>query len=131
MNQREALLEALYDLKHDLGKYIRLPVTLLPKDAAREDLVHQTRKAVFETRQGPDGVLSAEEVFKRFAAEWDAVARAFNGYGTVREALARAVLWGERVADPTARWERDDLVRDLSRVGAAIQAWIQEVSGGD
>jgi len=38
MTITEAILEQLDDLQHDLGKYIVLPVTLLPRDADQDEL---------------------------------------------------------------------------------------------
>ena len=54
--KREALVEALYDLKHDLGKYIRLPVAMLPSDATEGEVASAVMQGVERTRSGPRGV---------------------------------------------------------------------------
>ena len=44
------MLDALYDLKHDLGKYIRMPVAMLPADAPVQELREALHAAIFATR---------------------------------------------------------------------------------
>jgi hypothetical protein len=42
---KEELLEALSDLKHDLGKYIKLPVTMLPREADPSEVALEVKRA--------------------------------------------------------------------------------------
>lgn len=131
MNHAEDLLDALYDLKHDLGKYIRMPVLMLPKDADPEVVAAEVERAIDRTRKGPTGVRSAMEIYRAFTAEWESVASAFKEYRALENAVERAVAWRRKVKSPDTSWTRAELERDLTQVGETILALIREVEGGE
>jgi hypothetical protein len=126
-DEKEDLLEALSDLKHDLGKYIKLPVTMLPGDADSAEVARQVKQAIQRTRRGPEGDRPAADIFGAFTAEWDEVIRAFRGYRTLCRALARAISWSTRVDEGPQTWSRKDVEADLKMVGETIQALMQEI----
>ncbi len=120
---REDLLEALYDLKHDLGKYIRLPVAMLPPNASPTDLRQALARGLFETRKGPAGVLSAGQIFAAFTGEYGRNCEQFSAY----ERLTRAVDRALALNDCTDAMERGEIMHALGNVSAAIQTLIEEV----
>jgi hypothetical protein len=126
---KDELLEALYDLKHDLGKYIRLPVAMLPVNVEIDEVISAAKMAIERTRRGPGGDISAAALWERFVSEWHEVAEAFNTYQPLGQAVSRAVSWSARVEHRKESWEREALERDLSAVGEAIQSLIEEVRG--
>ncbi len=124
---RKELLEALYDLKHDLGKYIRLPVAMLSREASPNDLDRALSRALFETRKGPAGVLSAEQIFTAFADEWGPSCAQFSAYGIITRAVDRALA----LRNTVETMEHVEIMNVLGDVGAAIQLLIQEVERDD
>jgi len=124
------LLEALHDLKHDLGKYIRLPVSLLPHDASADEIRDAVVCAIDETRKGPRGVVSAKELWSAFVRECGDGCASFPTYERLGPAVERAASLRERIDMPEERVERSEIERYLGEVRAAIQALIEEVENG-
>jgi len=58
-------LEVLEDLHHDLGKYICFESRFVEENASNVELRTALCTDVFETRRGPDGVLTAWQVWER------------------------------------------------------------------
>src|SRR5258705_320194 len=67
--EREALLDRVLDLQHDLGKYLRLPLRMLPGDAPANEVHAALREALLETRRAGAGVKSARSLWEAFAGE--------------------------------------------------------------
>jgi hypothetical protein len=63
---REDLIELLRDLRHDLGKYIRLPLAMLPREAGDEEVRSALRQALQATRRGPAGDVPARAIWQQF-----------------------------------------------------------------
>jgi hypothetical protein len=127
---RDDVLDALLDLKHDLGKYIRLPVAMLPAAASAEDLREALETALLRTRSGPAGTRTAEDLWNAFTDEAGA---AIDGYETaagLRQVVGRALAWRARLESGEAL-DRQRVQSDVSAVGEAIQRLIEEVHGGD
>lgn len=120
------LVDALMDLQHDLGKYVWLPLAMLPADAGPAAVRAAAADALLRTRRGPGGVTSAAEIWAAFTEEVGEALDDAPGFEAVRATVARALAHVERieVADPAI------LRRDLQAVGPAIRAALREVHGG-
>jgi len=128
--QMEALEECLFDLKHDLGKYVKLPLGMLPKDAPWDQVVAQVRLAVYETRKGPRGVISAADLFSAFADEWRATLSGTPSFQGLERAVHEACALPDRVAKGQGAISRDEAERMLGAVSVSIQALMDEVLHG-
>jgi hypothetical protein len=65
-NEENETLELLYDLKHDLGKYVQLPFMMLPQDAEEYDIRDALRVGLFETRSVNNQVKTAKDIWHFF-----------------------------------------------------------------
>jgi len=122
---RDDLIDALLDLKHDLGKYIRLPVAMLPPNAAPDELRSAIDDALERTRRGPAGTRSAREIWRAFLDEAGAALERTAGLDPLTDAVERALALGATEA-PLARAVTE---ATLGAVGERIQQLIQEVTG--
>ncbi len=121
---RDDLLDALFDLEHDLGKYLRLPLAMLPADAGPGEVRAAAEDALLRTRRGPTGTTPAAEIWAAFQAEVSGglTGPAFTALrGVVDQALSHAQHLGG--ADP------DVLRTDLGAVAPAIRAVVAELRG--
>ena len=121
------IVDAILDVKHDLGKYIRMPIAMLPEDATdtavRDALLHALRR----TRVGSRGVRSARSIWDDFAAEVAPMLGGEPAFVALTEAVARALAWEERAAGD-APIDRGSLEADFAAVGARIRELLNEVS---
>jgi len=125
----DASLDLLLDLKHDLGKYLVLPLALLPKDAAPSAVREALSRALRETRKGPGGAQSARELWRGFESELTAAVADSPALAALRAAVDRALAW-ERALDGAEPLDRGAAERDLRAVQGAISALIDEVQHG-
>jgi hypothetical protein len=128
---RDDVLDALLDLKHDLGKYIRMPVAMLPREASNDDLREALETALLRTRSGPGGSRTAADLWKAFTEE---VGGAIDGYEStpgLRAAVDRALEWRAALERNEGAIDRGQVEADTGAVGEAIQRLIEEVHGGD
>lgn len=126
-NKKEEWLDCLWELEHDLGKYLNLPVTWLPKDAAPREVQEAVRRALLETRSSPRGVRSAREIWGGFARECEELLKtASQGEALVR-AVEKALAWQDKLQAAAAH--RDAVTADFAGVAEAIRALIEEVGG--
>ena len=121
---REEMLDVLMDLKHDLGKYIRMPLAMLPAGAGNEEVADAVRRGLLETRKGPAGTRSARDLWAACEEESVEELRALPGWGILESAVAKALAWESRLDGGLPRVEVD---RDLAAVGDAIQAVTEEL----
>lgn len=128
---RDDVLDALLDLKHDLGKYIRLPVAMLPADAGDADLRQALETALNRTRSGPEGVRSAAELWDGFVEEVGAALDGYSSAAELRRAVEQALAWRAALGDPDAAVDRQAVEADLGAVGVGIQRLIEEVHVAD
>ena len=126
----EALEESLYDLQHDLGKYVRLPVSMLPKDAPWETVVEQAIAAVERTRKGPSGVVSAKMLLDRFAADWEEKLASVSLYQSVKSAVAETAVLVGRIREGDSSPDRAEVEAVLGAVSEAIGRLMDEVLNG-
>lgn len=126
--EREDLLDALLDLDHDLGKHIRLPVSMLPADASQLELREALATALLRTRRGPRGTSGARGIWREFEREAGGALAGLEGAESLRAALEKALAW-EDALKKDERIDRGALERDLAEVRERIRDLIEEVSG--
>jgi hypothetical protein len=129
MSRDPALRELLEDLRHDLVKYVRLPLRMLPGDAEPDAVRGALECALLRTRESPQQVLSAREIYARVkpallsAAPDAARLQAFDA------ALTRVLAWEAALAGSRAL-DRSQLEADLAALASTLDAWLAEVSRG-
>jgi len=122
------LLDALADLQHDLGKYILLPISMLPGDATDDDVRDALRVALRETRTAPGGTRSAAEIWRGFLAEVGDALEEIPAWTDLTRAVDQALAW-EPSIDGNAVLDRRAIQQDLhavSRVTRRITEQLQE-----
>jgi hypothetical protein len=121
------IVDAMLDVKHDLGKYIRMPIAMLPADAPDALVRAALLQALQRTRSGPRGVRSARFIWDAFCAEAAEVLKEEPAFAALTEAVARALAWEDRAAaaEPI---DRSSVEADFAAVGARIQELLDEVS---
>jgi len=124
--QPGALLDALYDLQHDLGKHLRMPLAFLPVDAPPDQVREALQRALSNTRSSSAGTLSAREIWRRFVDGLSAEERTVPPFNKLRQAVERALAWEERLQGARPL-DRAAAQRDLDAVGGAIRAFIDTV----
>lgn len=126
------LLEALLDLKHDLGKHLLLPLALLPRSADARTVRQAALQALTRTRRGRCGDCSARQLWARFLSETENARGPWN-HNPAFEALDRAVQcalsWEERLAtqdsgSASVCCPRTTITDDFRRVSETIAALI-------
>ena len=122
---RETVLDLLFDLQHDLGKYLRLPVAMLPAEAAPADLRAALAEALLRTRIGPSGTRSARGVWTAFLA--DLADRPGLDLEALRTSVETALAWETALEADRPLPSRSEILADLDGVTAAIRALIMEV----
>ncbi|MCU0663006.1 MAG: hypothetical protein MUC50_11855 [Myxococcota bacterium] len=128
---KEDLLDALAELKHDLGKYILLPVSFLPEDASQSEVRAALETALMRTRVTPrGGVRGAEDLWSAFSEECRESLGPLQSFEELQAVVVRALSWAERLTNPVSSLDRAALQADLAEVSAAIARVIEEVEGG-
>ena len=120
------LLDALADLQHDLGKYIAMPVTMLPADATDADLRDAVRGALRETRIGPNGTRSAQSIWDGFQAEVGDTIDGTPGWDLLINAVAKALAWDSRLVG-NAPLDRSAVTGDLRAVSMRIRGLMEQL----
>jgi hypothetical protein len=110
-----ALREALSDLQHDLGKYLRLPLVLLPHDADDAAVREAVATALLRTKRSARATKTARAIWADFVAE--------NGdrWPALRAAVERALAW-EAAIEGAGPIDRAAAERDLGAVGEVLRA---------
>jgi hypothetical protein len=124
---RDDLLDMLLDLKHDLGKYIALPLSLLKKDADPGEVRKALEVALRQTRKGPKGVKSARDIWNTFLDEAQIPLSGYRAFPPLKKSVMVALSW-ESVLKGKSIIPRESVERDLRAVKTAIQGLINEVS---
>lgn len=127
---REDLLDALAELKHDLGKYIFLPIAFLPDEANDEDVRSALETALLRTRVTPRGVRSASDIWNSFTAECRESLATVQSFEELQRVVVRALLWNEQLCSCNQILDRDRLRADLGDVSPAIALVMEEVERG-
>jgi len=122
-------MERLLDLAHDLGKYLRLPLTMLPPSADQAQLRTALQMALLQTRRKQGQSVSARELWGGFRQE---LAPAFEGqpaFVALEAAVARALAWEDALSGARPL-DRAAAERDLRAVGDAIERLIEAAPRG-
>jgi hypothetical protein len=122
--EREAALDVLYDLQHDLGKHALLPLAMLPAEADDDAVRAALRTALRETRRGPSGVRSAAAIWADAADELSPVAPDVRA--RLRPAVESALRWEAAIDAPEAP-DRAGARAAVERMRDAIRAEIAAV----
>jgi len=121
------IVDAILDVKHDLGKYIRMPIAMLPEDATDTAVREALLQALRRTRVGPRGVRSARSIWDDFEAEVAPSLGKEPTFVALADAVARALAWEERAVG-AAPIDLRSLEAEFAAVGARIQELLNEVS---
>ena len=122
------LIDALMDLKHDLGKYIRIPFSMLPQTASAREVESALETALRRTRSGPSGVRSAKEIWDVFAEEAGDALESKKEYGALARAVAKALSHEAALCGSVPMPDRETLEADMTDVGKCIQELVEEVA---
>lgn len=125
-SSRDELLDALFDLQHDLGKYLLLPIAWLPADASHEEIREAALKALLKTREMPSGDRSAEELWRAFLAEVGATLEGLDAWPQLVAAMDRARKWQETLETSDAPPDRAMITADYKLVAESIRTLIEE-----
>ena len=113
----EDAVDILLDLKHDLGKYLLLPLRMLPADASDEAFREALRRALFETRKQGTTVRSGADIWEEFRREL--VPFSSTGwYLRLSRDVAAALALADRIPDPALH--RPEATEILGRVEIAM-----------
>ncbi len=124
-----ALSELLDDLRHDLAKYLRLPLRLLPRDPDPELLREALERALIRTQQNAAGTRSARQIYARYRPELERLADSGSRLRAV-DAAAEAVFAWEAALDGERALDRAAIERDFETLAAVIDGWCNEASRG-
>jgi hypothetical protein len=122
----DTLSEVLDALRHDLGKYLLMPIAMLPRDASAEQLRAALHDALLRTQRGAS-TRSAEEIYAQARAAMLELNVNTDRLATLDAAVQGALRW-QGVLDDTSRLlDRDVLLKELGAVRQAIAALQAEV----
>ena len=127
MENREELLDLLADLQHNLGKYIRLPMAMLGEGAGEEAYRGALKSALLETRKGPSGVLSAQQIWDDFVKEAGGRLRGLGEFKALVSAVKRALEWEVYVDPGSPPMPIADIQDDLASISEAIRHLMEGV----
>jgi len=120
------LQDLLMDLQHDLGKYIRMPLSFLPADAPDEDVRAALAKALLQTRVSGNTTQTARQLWEAFVVESAGALTRLTSYAALEAAVERVLKW-EATVHAGARVDRKAAEKDLAAVGVGIRALLQEL----
>lgn len=125
--ERMDLEDALAELAHDLGKYLRLPLAWLPADASDDDVRTAARQALLATRRAGDETIPAADIWAAFTQEVGDSLTRYPGWTTLTQRVERAFAWTGRLDGPL---DRAAVTADMSAVSPAIRSLLQSLSEG-
>jgi hypothetical protein len=125
---RDDLLDALFDLQHDLGKYLCLPLAWLPAEATPEEVRQAALKALLETRSGPTGMRSANDLWQAFLEEVGEGLKETHKWPALTSAVVQALAWSETLQETDTPPNRATITADFTRVAHAIRHLIKELN---
>ncbi len=124
---REMVVNQLYDLQHDLAKYIRMPLTFLPSHATDTDLRDALRRALQETYRRGSEIVAADSLWREFLAELPLWVRQLESFARLESAVTRALAWEHSVDDHDSPLDRREVLGDFGAISAAIDLLIVDV----
>ena len=131
MPTSQALLDALLDLSHDLGKHLQLPLALLPKSATAQQLISTVHDCLLRTRRSAHGDVSARALWDAFVSETASPWQQCSEFVALERSVVDALAWEPRLNalvkhdDTTAI--RQAIAGDFRRVADCIAAVIAKV----
>ncbi len=125
-SSREELLDALYDLQHDLGKYLLQPLMWLPLDADPAQVREAASKALLKTREGPAGTRTADDLWQAFLDEVGAALEDTTAWPQLALAVQQALQWQETLKTADAPPDRAMITADFKHVAESIRTLIEE-----
>lgn len=117
---RQDLLERLWDLKHDLGKYLGMPLSYLPPDAPDGAVREALRRALHHTHGGR----SARALWSE--AVDDERLQTVPGFSRLAQVVSEALAW-EAALEAPAPIDVHRARSDLAQVQKAIQQLIESL----
>jgi hypothetical protein len=126
--KREELVDILVDLKHDLGKYLRLPLALLPLQADQQQLRLALQTALFATRKDRESTRSARSIWDTFVAEVEPEWLLQDEAVHLRQCVEHALDWELRLQS-NHEIERGLAQTDFDSVTNAIQHALDTLTG--
>ena len=127
----DELLDILLDVKHDLGKYVRLPLAMLAEDASESEARAALTAALLATRTGPSGTRPARAIWDGFREEIGDRLADRTGWAPLVAAVDEALAQERHVTcGCTSLPPYSVLLAVLSAVGERIDDLIGEVRDG-
>ena len=131
---RTELLDVLATLHHDLGKYLAMPLRMLPRDANDTELRRAAEDALLRTLRSAHETRTAEQIYAAGRAKLvTLLARQKSAVASTKlaqldAAVQRALAWREPLAG-TALLVRAELEHDFTHVRGVLEDWLSEVTG--
>jgi hypothetical protein len=123
-------VDALMDLSHDLGKYLRLPLAMLPPDAGPAAVRGAVETALRRTRVGPSGIRAAREIWEGLREEIAGPLAGNPGFQELEEAVERALAWEAALDGGREDLDRAAVAADFEAVAERIRDLIGEITRG-
>lgn len=127
MKNRDDLLDLLADLQHNLGKYIRLPLSMIEEGASEEQYRTALKSALLQTRKGPSGVLTARQLWEEFVEEAAPQLRDMAEFKALVTAVKHALNWEIYIDPGSPPMPVSDIQDDLAAVSDAIRHLLEGV----
>ena len=127
MDTENPVLDALDQLKHDLGKYMRMPVAFLAPDASKDDLKQALEMALLQTRSGGGRTQTAKEIWQDFLVDNSSALEGHIGFTELTSAVESALAWEAALSDES-RLDQVAITRDLGKVSVLISSLMQELN---
>ncbi len=124
----EEAIDLVADLQHDLGKYLRMPLSFLPRDAAPGEVRDALGRALRATMRGPAGPRGARDLWGDFLAEAPAALQTTPDFATLTRVVEQALSW-EAQLEGDAPLDRTAIETDLGAVGPAIRELLTTLNG--
>lgn len=127
----ESVVDRLYDLQHDLAKYIRMPLTFLPSHATDVELREALHRALRETYRRGDEIIRAESLWRECVATIPSSVRRSESFQRLENAVTRALAWEHSIDDHDQSLDRQEILSDFGSITAAIDLLIVDVEAGE
>jgi hypothetical protein len=127
LDLKEEKLEALDSLRHDLGKYLRMPIAFLPSESSAKEVREALVMALHQTKSQGGRYESAREIWEAFVAKNAQNLEEIQEYLVLVDVVERAFRW-ERALEDEELLDQSAITRDLGEVYSQITRLIGEVS---
>jgi hypothetical protein len=129
MPRDSALVEVLDTLRHDLAKYLSLPLRMLPGDADAAAVRGGLQQALEQTLSSASGPRSAEAIYAELRPQLVAAGAAPTRLQALDVAVVSALGWRAALCSHE-RLERSAIERDFAAVAGILDDWLDEVTDG-